>query len=302
MSGMDKILVVLNSEASNEAVAARLVEIASGSTSVELLAIVHEPHLDGYLGNTKVYEPLRKRLVEESSAHGEELARHLRDEGLEASSRAIWDWPRGEAIRREASVYGADLIILSFGLGHDRHLGSREWRFLAECPLPILVVNRAADQPYRSIVAAVDPVHAHAKPVGLDHAIVRMAAALHDVTGAKLALVHSFVPLSRYGSKTADIDRLPLNDAERALEASRKEAVTRLAAEASLDPDQARLIEGGPESVLQNLMEQGEAELVVMGALARGKLADFIIGSTAERLLRHAGADILLVKPGGPPA
>lgn len=300
MSGMDRILVVLDTEASNEAMAARLIEIASSSTSAELLAVVHEPHLDGYLGNTDIYEPLRRRLVAEAAAHAEAMADKLARQGVKVSARAVWDWPRGDAIRREASVFGADLIIVSFGLGHDRHLGARGWRFLAECPQPVLVVNRAADRPYRHIVAAVDPAHAHAKPAGLDHAIVDVAAVLHDATGAALSLVHSFVPLSRYAANAADIDGLPIDDAERALESSRQQALNALAAEARLGPDQARLMAGGPESVLQNLMEQEEADLVVMGALARGKLTELIIGSTAERLLRHAGADIVLVKPPAP--
>jgi universal stress protein E len=294
---MKKILVVLDGEAANEAAVARLIELCTEAASTELLAIVHQPALDGYLGNTEIYAPLRKRLLDEEGAKAAEIAQKLKARGVSAISKAIWDWPRGDAIGREAAAFGADLVILSFGLGEARHLGSRDWRFLAESPLPILVVNSAADQPYRNVVAAVDPVHAHAKPADLDRSIVRISATVCERTSAKLELIHCFVPLARYDTVSEDIDNLPLNDAERALEKSRQQALDSLVEEAGLEPGHTRLIEGSAETVLAAFVDWGEADLIVMGALARGKLAEFIIGSTAERVLRHAACDILLVKP-----
>jgi universal stress protein E len=163
--------------------------------------------------------------------------------------------------------------------------------------VPILVINGPAEQPYRKVVAAVDPVHAHAKPADLDQAIVATATAASERAGAKLDLVHCFVPLSRYGARAEDQERVPLNDAERALEKSRQQALNKLATEAGLDPEATRLIEGDPVKDLEHLVTDDSVDLIVMGALSRGKLADFVIGSTAERLLHRAGCDILLVKP-----
>jgi universal stress protein E len=296
---MKKILVVLDNTAADDAVVARLRELCSDSTSAQLLAIVHQPALDGYLGNTEIYAPLRQRLIDEEADKIEKIAHRLRDRGVNVVAKAIWDWPRDDAIRREAEAFGADFIILSFGIGPERHLGSRDWRFLAECPLPILVVNAAADKPLRNIIAAVDPVHAHAKPANLDQAIVRLAKSVCERAAAQLELIHCFLPLAHYHVGTDDIDRLPLNDAEQALEKSRQQALELLAKEAGLEPGQTRLIEGEAEQVLAAFVEWGQADLIVMGALARGKLADFVIGSTAERVLRKADCDILLVKPAG---
>lgn len=294
---MNKILLVAGFKPETDAAISRLIELADDSTVVEILTIVHEPNLDGYLGNSEIYASLRQRLVDEQAAKADAYVRLLKDEGIEVVAKAVWDWPRGDAIRREAFEFGADCIILSFGLGRDRHLGSRDWRFLAECPLPILVINSPADQPYRKVVAAVDPVHAHAKPAELDQSIVATAATVGDRSGAQLELVHCFVPLSRYGARSEDQERVPLNDAERALETSRQQALESLATEAGLDPEATRLIEGDPVKDLEHLVAEDDVDLIVMGALSRGKLADFVIGSTAERLLHRAGCDILLVKP-----
>jgi nucleotide-binding universal stress UspA family protein len=52
--------------------------------------------------------------------------------------------------------------------------------------------------------------------------------------------------------------------------------------------------------VLEGLVDRGAADLVIMGGLSRGRLKDFLIGSTAQRLLERSRADVLIVKPPHP--
>jgi universal stress protein E len=295
---MKKFLLVLGRAAESEAAIARMISLADAGTVSELLTIVHEPSLDGYLGNTEIYAPLRQRLIDEAAAKAAQFEESVKSKGIKVTSKTIWDWSRGDAIRREAESFGADVIVMTFGFDAHRHIGSRDWRFLAECPVPILVVNSDGKEPYSKIMAAVDPVHAHAKPSELDAQIVATAANVSRRAGGKLGLVHCFLPLSRYGAHAGEIGRVPLNDAEQALERSRKAALAQLTERAGLDAAaDIRLIEGDPVDSLEQLAEEGEADLIVLGALARGKLASLIIGSTAERLLHRVVCDLLLVKP-----
>jgi universal stress protein E len=59
----------------------------------------------------------------------------------------------------------------------------------------------------------------------------------------------------------------------------------------------ARVVAGAPHGVLQAMQQRGEADVVVMGALARGRLAEFLVGSTAERVLHDGNNDVLVVAP-----
>ena len=45
------------------------------------------------------------------------------------------------------------------------------------------------------------------------------------------------------------------------------------------------------------MQQRGEADLIVMGALARGRFAELILGNTAERVLHYGGGDVLVVTP-----
>jgi universal stress protein E len=151
----------------------------------------------------------------------------------------------------------------------------------------VLLVKSSGERRYRHIVAAVDPYHAHAKPAELDAAILANAKKLQTLTGASVTVLHCHTPIEFFG---ADDLRPPA-----AVFAPDPADVRRLAASAGLPESAARVAAGAPHVVLLEMLERGEADLVIMGALARGRLKDFLIGSTAERLLQHARHDVLAV-------
>ena len=62
---------------------------------------------------------------------------------------------------------------------------------------------------------------------------------------------------------------------------------------------QAHLVSLARRLVRRALVDAGAPALLVMGALSRGRIRDFVLGNTAEHMLSHAGVDILLVKPAG---
>jgi nucleotide-binding universal stress UspA family protein len=45
------------------------------------------------------------------------------------------------------------------------------------------------------------------------------------------------------------------------------------------------------------MAERGEADVIIMGVLARGRIKDWLIGSTAERVLHRTRIDVLAVSP-----
>jgi universal stress protein E len=155
-----------------------------------------------------------------------------------------------------------------------------------------MVVKSDGRSPYRTIVAAVDPFHTHAKPAALDGDILRVASQVQRRTRSKLAAVHCYVPVEYFG---ADLTRMVPSDPK--LGDARLEAVRALCSAARIPVEAARLVAGAPHVLLTDMQKRGEADLVVMGALARGRFAELIVGSTAERLLHHGTGDVLVVTP-----
>jgi universal stress protein E len=262
----------------------------------KLLSVVYEPLLEGYMGNTEIYAPLRRRLIEESREWIDSLAVRLRSEGLRCEGDAVWSPDRHELVAQAAVLDHVDLVVMepsdrAHGLSH------ADWKLISSCPAPILVVRGDGRQPYGHVVAGVDPYHEHAKPAELDTAILQNAKAFAELTNAELKVVHCFATL---GQLTAsDYIELPAARAEVALERARQEALDALLAKAGISKEIATLLSGRPETVLASMAENGEADLFVLGAASRGRIKEFFVGSTAERVLHRTETDVLIVKPPG---
>jgi universal stress protein E len=284
-----KVLVLTSRGEPRDPAVRRAIEVAGPGGQVEVLAVGYEPALEGYLGNREIYEPLRRRVLDEWRERAANVARAIELEGVRGSFKAVWSHPLHAAVAEAAS--GFDFVVAAPASLHQGSAGSpgaglthSDWQVVTRCPVPLLIVKSDASAPYRTIVAAVDPFHLHAKPATLDRDIMRCAKALQVRCGASLTAVHCHEPVEYFG---ADLQRGE----------ARLQAVRQLCTEAGVSPDAAKVIAGVPHAVLTQMQQRGEADLVVMGALARGRLAELIVGHTAERVLHYGNGDVLVVAP-----
>ena len=68
-----------------------------------------------------------------------------------------------------------------------------------------------------------------------------------------------------------------------------------MAAASGIGPEALHLLPGRTRDILPVFARQHNADLVIMGAVARGGLKRRLIGSTAEHVLDHLPCDILVV-------
>lgn len=288
---LSRIVVLPEGAATDQAALQRAALCAAPTTEVVVLDTCYEPMLEGYLGNKAVYEPLRTRVVAERQERAAALAASLAERGLAAAGKAVWAARREEAVAELARSERVDLVVAAPLDGGRGGLASGDWRLVATCPAPVLLVKGRGDLQYRHIVAAVDPFHAHAKPENLDAKILAVAAGMQAQTGATLTVLHCFTPPEFFRADP----RLASRDDE--FEQRRCDALAALLREAGLPESAARVVPGSPHKELQALAERGNADLIVMGALARGRIKDWLIGSTAERVLHRTRVDVLTVSP-----
>lgn len=294
-----KVLVLADGDDPLQPALRRAVECVADGGEIEILAVAYEPMLEGYLGNKEMYEPLRRRVLDERRERAAMLARAVEREGVRSSSKAVWSHPMHAAVAAEVDASGLDLVVAAPSSLHQGGGGARgaglthgDWQVVTSTRAPLLLVKSDGRTPYRSIVAAVDPFHAHAKPAALDRGILRVAKEIKRRTHAKLTALHCFFSVEYFG---AELARIPPSDPR--LVDARLEAVRALCAEAHVPLEAARLVAGAPDSVLTDMQQRGEADLVVMGALARGRFSELIIGNTAERVLHYGSGDVLVVTP-----
>lgn len=232
----------------------------------------------------------------------ERLAVTLRDRGVRVRTSVLWERVAHEAILKEVRRSKADLVVIGTHepeLRPHLRLTDTDWRLMRSCPAPLLIVKSAELQQCAKILAAIDPLHAHEEPAGLDRSVLELACALREAFDADLRVVNAYPEPERFALVSA-VEVLPgvFYGAEN-IESVHRQAAQELVTAYGIASAQLELRPGEPTRVIADLVEERGIDLVVVGALKRSRLEQALLGSTAERVVLEAGCDVLLVKPRG---
>jgi universal stress protein E len=272
---------------------------------LELFHGLTEPlYADNVMLRDQTLGSLEQDLRQNARRRLEAIADRLRVHSIRVTVCVEWDHPGHEAIIRRATAIKADLIIASLHEGRHRLpwlLRLTDWELARLSPIPVLLVKSASLYRHPAILAAIDPGHAHAKPLQLDRAILsvgkRLAAALRGSLHAVYAYPRFPVSVSPDGIAPAVLESLQA-EAERS---------ARLLFQRALRPmriphSRQHLIPRPPISAIAEAARDSGCAIVVMGAVSRSGYKRLLIGNTAERLLDDLHCDILVVKPAKKPA
>jgi len=142
--------------------------------------------------------------------------------------------------------------------------------------------------PIRTILAAVD----FSKP---SDAAVAEAVDLASALGAKLTIFHAFeLPVPAVSPYEVAIPEAYLEESRKAA-GKRLEAARELAEGAGVTVE-SRLGEGPAARAISDAARDVGADLIVIGTHGHTGLAHLVLGSVAERTLRHAPCSVLTVK------
>jgi len=299
------LFAVRNPEARRQPGLAKAIQVARAfGAGLELFHALHDPlFAELSLLEDDTVDRLRERVEEEARIPLVRMCAVARRHGVQAEYSVEWEHPSHEAIVRRATAIGADLIVA------ECHKGGRtrpwlmhltDWELLRTSPLPVLLLKN--DKPYRHplTLAAVDPAHAHAKPLALDASIVDGAREFGKALRGALHIAHANYPTivglpetnSVVNRKWATLSYEELKEQER-------QAFENFRAEMGVMRTRAHLVEGNPAIAIPRLARELGAGIVVMGTLSRSGLARVFIGNTAERVLESLPCDVLVVKAGG---
>ena len=271
--------------------------------SVTLFHSLYSP----YVAGEQFYSPADQQrdieaAVNERKDMLEKLAASVTRAGDQVRVRVRWDYPVHESIVREVLREGIDLVVAEshrHGRAARVFLSNTDWQLIRLCPCPLLFVKTTQPLARLKVLAAVDPLHAHAKPEVLDHQLLDAARDLAEACRGRMHAVRCYHPAMPViaGDVTQPIP-FPVDVAGEYVKEVRK-AFEALVAPYGLGPRRVHLLAGAASREIPALVETLDAGLVVMGAVSRSGLRRLFIGNTAERLIDHVNADVLVLKPVG---
>lgn len=201
-------------------------------------------------------------------------------------------------IIREVLRGGHDLVLVGSRNHRTRELllGTTGTKLLRKCPCPVWVARPGGDTDVQTIVVADDLT-----PVG-DHC-VQLGVSAAQMLDARLLIVHAVqypleASLRRSGSLQEELDehreQQEQNARQQISDQLAQTDVRTLSHGVRLD-----ITHGPPDVVIQSAIEEHNADLLVMGTIARGGIPGLLVGNTAERLLPQVECSVLAVKPEG---
>jgi nucleotide-binding universal stress UspA family protein len=208
---------------------------------------------------------------------------------------------------------GHDLVIKAAENPNfiERLFGSDDMHLLRKCPCP-LWLTKPGDKPnYSCILAAVDVAQEESdiEHGDLNRRILEIASSLALSDFAALHLVHAWdapgeMTVRAWGD---DPDSAAFSYVEgersrrqRGLDQLRDQLKGQLGAEAYgyLSP-RFHLQRGAASNVVPESAKELQADLVVMGTVARTGISGLFIGNTAEAILEQVRCSVLAIKPSG---
>jgi nucleotide-binding universal stress UspA family protein len=245
----------------------------------------------------------QEREVAQSYVH--DLIRQFPEKGTKIHARVI-EGPPAETILEQAKIEGATLIAMTT---HGRSglsrwfMGSVAEKVVRESPVPVLLVRSFRQTPGGSVEPAAPEefrfqkilVPTDGSPASLE--IVGAAEKLAQLYDSEIVVLHVEMPIILPGT---EMGVLPLAVPTPTSE----DPVTAFAADrfrhAGLRVERLTVL-GDPASEIVDQSHASKIDLVAMSTHGRSGLSRWVMGSVAERVLRHAGVPLLLVRATGKP-
>ncbi len=258
--------------------------------------LVHALMMPNQMGDYLPSPPdMSEQLRQAALARLDESAARARDRGVEVQPELLLGLP-SQAILEAAEASSADLIVVgTLGLTGIRHLllGSTAERVVQRAACPVLTIHPGdveQHRPLRSVLVPTD--FSHDAEVAIEGALRILPP---GGEGARLILLHAYhLPFeyTAYGTIPMSFNYLEDTEGE-ALE--KLGAIKTTLAQDGLEVE-ILAKEGYPPEVIVEQAEAAKVDLIAMGIQGGSALANILLGSTAERVVQHAGCPVLTVR------
>lgn len=202
---------------------------------------------------------------------------------------------RGSArdlIARTAHEWDADLIVVAAPKSRrlESIVGTTAERLVRSAKRPVLVVRREMQGSYDKVAIAADLSSASLP-------MLRTAIRLAALDQACATVIHAIGPSYDGTMRSVGLDESTIARYQRSSQEAARQRLQAMVADAGLPPASTRVVVRGdpPAAAIRAVLEYERPELLAIGASRWFLLKRLLIGSVADRLLRAALCDVLVI-------
>lgn len=295
------ILVLVHPEKDNGPAIERALRLSiPNRTEITLLSLVYSRALDAHYlfdkeGREKAHDAYKNQCTRKLLP----IQYELNKLGIDTHIDVRWSKHKHQDLEEIIDETHVDLVVKTVrehGALEKILLSHNEWQLIRNCKQPLLLANPSVKYTSSSTVTvAIDPVESHDKPSSLNHELLEVGQELSQQLHGRTAVFHCYDPIPP--SLLTDIDSVSYQDLSDTIRHRHQEAFSEFMQQHPIAHELEWLEEGDIYDVLPKTLREHQSPMVVMGAISRSKLDQWLIGSTAERLLEVIGSDIFIIKP-----
>lgn len=226
------------------------------------------------------------------------------------------DWPavsiqveagstRAQRVVRNVLRSGYDLVVKEVeGDKQLKGFQALDMELLRKCPCPVWLC-RPIERPRQDIQVAVAVDPESEEPAGRELArrLLPLARSLADTCSGQLHIISCWdFEIDAYLRQnfSVSVSDRELDEATWQAQASHNAKLDALIEESGIDGkiETLRVI-GRPDELIPHLIEERGLDILVMGTVARTGLSGFVMGNTAENVLRKINCSLMALKPEG---
>lgn len=185
-----------------------------------------------------------------------------------------------------------------------------DMKLLRKCPCPVWLAKTDQQHSYRDILVALDYEPDNPENDALNQRLLEVATAQALADFGQLHIVHAWhLPHEQFlRSPRGEYTEAKIEQMGQEQEAAHRRWLEQLVDKhcTSLAPETAKflqpqlhIIKGDPKTVVPECAKDLNAELAIIGTVARTGIPGFIIGNTAEAILNRINCSVLAIKPAG---
>jgi universal stress protein E len=192
--------------------------------------------------------------------------------GIDHRCEVTWSTEWAAAVLRASHHFGADLLLLPAPrVTRDARsqLSDGQWRVLRKAPCPVLMVQPGAKPRRQVVLAALKGQSQDPRYEALNRRIAERARWMAARYGAQLHVVNAYRDQDDYPDRAQLITLTGVPNA------------------------QVHVEDGPPDRVIAEVAGQIDADIVVIGTLARQGFAAVMRGNTSERVIAALPQDVM---------
>lgn len=288
---IQKILVVIKQRDDGEIVLDKACRIATHIGAVlHCVRIVHDEFAELPIHGEEKCQELKSFLIKSEDTLLEELVAPLREAGaVVVETETIWHKYEWQGVIELANQCGANLIVKGTDYPSKEVIRTpSDWNLLRYADMPVMLLKPINWSATPTILAAID---VNAKDDDeLNIRILRRGKQLCDAMSGTLEVVNAFPSVERWmGPVTVVID---FEHVRRQVSGDIARRVQDMLDSIEVTAEKVHTLDGECGDVIERVLQQTGAEMLVMGTHQRTGPRGVLMGNTSEKILHTVKCDV----------